>query len=101
MDKKFLAEKCKIINAIDKAIDKTFNEHDPLIREEGRKELDGLRGKDNAVPFFIGYAYEIEYYHTQDVAYAQKAIKEYKRILSDGYAFLDKTIKELEAKVNP
>lgn len=98
--KQKIEEKRIILNAMDKAIDKTFNENSPQIREEGRKELEELRGKDNAIPFFIGYAYEIEYYHTQDIAYAQKAINEYKRILTNGYNFLCKTIEELEAKVN-
>ncbi len=98
--RKKIEEKRKILNVVDKAIDKTFNEHNPQIREEGRRELEELRGRDNVVSFFIGYAYEIEYYHTRDIAYAQKAINEYRHILSDGYAFLNKTIEELEAKVN-
>lgn len=49
--KQILDEKREIHRAIDKAIDQTFNEHDQQIREEGRNELEGLRGKDNAVPF--------------------------------------------------
>lgn len=98
--KQKMEEKRIIINAMDKAIDKTFNENNPQIREEGRKELEKLRGKDNAIPFFIGYAYEIEYYYTQDIRYAQKALNEYKRIYTNGYNFLSNTIEELEAKVN-
>lgn len=49
--KQILDAKREIHRAMDKAIDKTFNEHDQQIREEGRRELEGLRGKDNAVPF--------------------------------------------------
>lgn len=52
--KQILDAKREIHRGMDKAIDKTFNEHDQQIREEGRRELEGLRGKDNAVPFFIG-----------------------------------------------
>ena len=49
--KQKIEEKRIILNAMDKAIDKTFNENSPQIREEGRKELEELRGKDNAIPF--------------------------------------------------
>lgn len=65
---------------MDWAIDKTLNVQDAQIRKDGRLELEKLRGKDRAVPFFIGYAYEIEYDCSKDMEYAQKAIEEYNRV---------------------
>lgn len=95
-----MEEKRKIFVAMDNAIDKIFNNGDSTKREDGRNELEKLRGKDSAVPFFIGYAYEMEYYYTRDIDYARKAIQEYKKIRSNGYAFLDQNIKELEEIIN-
>lgn len=96
--KQKIEEKRIILNAMDKAIDKTFNENSPQIREEGRKELEELRGKDNAIPFFIGYAYEIEYYHTQDIAYAQKAINDISVSLQMVITFFVKLLKNWRPK---
>ncbi|MBM6671188.1 MULTISPECIES: hypothetical protein [Bacteroidaceae] len=94
-----IKEKRQILSALDKAIDKTFSD-DEHIRKEGREELECLRGKDPAVPFFIGYAYEIEYNHTKKAFYAQKAIDEYNNIISYKYAFLDADIKRLKRELN-
>lgn len=54
--RQIIKEKRDIFKAIDQAIDKTLNVQDAQMREEGRLELDKLRGKDTAVPFLIGYA---------------------------------------------
>lgn len=59
--RQIIEEKRDIFKAMDLAIDKTLNVQDAQMRKEGRLELDKLRGKDQAVPFFIGYAYEFEY----------------------------------------
>ncbi len=97
ISKEILEERKKVFQAIDSAVNKTFAD-DAETRKEGRKELEALRGKDSAIPFFTGYAYEIEYYHTENPADAQKAIDEYRRIIDDGYAFLKDTIQKLESK---
>lgn len=64
------------------AIDKTLNVQNTQMRKVGRLELDKLRGKDPAVPFFIGYAYGFEYDCSKDTQYVQKAIEEYNNLLS-------------------
>lgn len=95
--KQMIKVKRQILSALDKAIDKTFDDN-AHIREEGRLELESLRGKDPAVPFFIGYAYEIEYNHTKIASYAQKAIDEYRNI-SYEYAFLNADIERLRREL--
>lgn len=98
--KQMMKQKHEIFIAMDKAIDKTFNESDEKKREEGRQELERLRGKDPAVPFFIGYAYEIEYICTKKTCCAQKAIDEYTSIVNQGYDFLKADIERLQNAVN-
>lgn len=79
--RQIIEEKRDFFKAMDLAIDKTLNVQDAQMRKEGRLELDKLRGKDPGVPFFIGYAYEFEYYCSKDTVYAQKAIEEYNNLL--------------------
>lgn len=94
-----MKERQKILKQMDLAINKTFSA-DTKEREDGRTELEQLRGQDEAVPFFIGYAYQIEYDYTENPDDAQKALKEYKSIVNDGYAFVQKAIQNLEAGIN-
>ena len=96
--KDYIEEKQKVFKQLDSAIDKTFS-NDAEERKEGREELEKLRGKDEAVPFAIGYAHQIEYDCTGNPGNAQKAIEEYKRIVNEGYAFLKESIQELEARL--
>ena len=96
--KDYIEEKQKVFKQLDSAIDKTFS-NDAEERKEGREELEKFRGKDEAVPFAIGYAHQIEYDCTGNPENAQKAIEEYKRIVNEGYAFLKESIQELEARL--
>lgn len=96
--KDYIKEKQKVFKQLDSAIDKTLSD-DAEERKEGRKELEKLRGKDEAVPFAIGYAHQIEYDYTGNPEDAQKAVEEYKRIVNEGYAFLKESIQDLEARL--
>lgn len=92
--KNYVKEKQKLFKLLDSAIDKILSD-DAEERKEGRQELEKLRSKDKSVPYFIGYAHEIGYEYTGNQKDAQQAIKEYKRIIDDGYAFLEEKIQEL------
>lgn len=81
------------------AINKTFLA-DVKEREAGRTELGQLCGQDGAVPFFIGYVYQIEYDYTKSPDDAQKALKEYKGIVDGGCAFVQKNIQNLKTETN-
>lgn len=98
--RQIIEEKRDIFKAMDLAIDNTLNVQDAQMRKEGRLELDKLRGKDPAAPFFIGYAYEFEYDCSKDTEYAQKAIEEYNNLLNYEYAFLHANIERLKLAIN-
>ncbi len=97
MNDKDMEERLKLHKQMDDAINKTFS-GDKKERETGRQELEKLRGQDEAVPFFIGYAHKREYDLTGNIDDAEKALKEYNNIVDDHYDFLKAAIHDLKAK---
>lgn len=98
MDKEYKKERQEIHEQLDAAINKIFSEN-VKEREAGRQELEKLRGKDDAVPFFIGYSYQGEYERTGNIDDAQKALEEYNSIVNEGYRFLENAIRKLRTGI--
>lgn len=71
---------------------------DPSTREEGLRELEALRGLDEAVTYIIGEAHERNFdENISNVNEAKKAILEYQRAMAQGdYDFLKDNIARIK-----
>lgn len=91
--KEIVEERKAICNKIDEAYTQILY---PETRAAGLQALEGLRGKDRAVPVIMGYAHELHYYDSHDKAEALKAIQEYEFAMKIGdYNFLQGYIDKL------
>lgn len=71
---------------------------DPSTREEGLRELESLRGLDEAVTYIIGEAHERNFDENKNnVNEAKKAISEYQKAMMQGhYDFLKDIIARIK-----